>query len=310
MKLRIAFLLLAVFCVASAQNQRPVKKNLMLYFDKVPVPPSTCKEAHDKSFCDPNYAGKCDSDTLFNALVWEIVQLQNQISVPPGTEMGDMVKKMQDPEFQKKMQSMSDEEKMKMAMQMSQAMAPGPMKPEPASVTAAFKAYSDLNQAEAEAVQSFGVAVQEQQKNAQELEEKHKAVDEWKVEEIKKLPELPSTGEMGGGHDPKLEYKVEMNAWKKHLAIMDEELKKTSKAWADMKTKYKKQYQPFETALEKTHYGDDARNNMSKSSLGSGQTLILGAVQRLVDTSKSQYDEGADWYERMLVWQKQHQIED
>ncbi|MGB2866909.1 MAG: hypothetical protein WBD36_00535 [Bacteroidota bacterium] len=306
MKLRILVFLVVAVSIISAQNQRPVKKNLFLYFDKVVAPPATSKEAHAKCFCDSNYAGTCSSDTLFNGLLHEVLQLQNEISMPPGTEQGELMKKMQDPEFQKKMQNMSQEEKMQMAMQMSQAMTPpAAMQPERPSVTAAFKAYSDLNQAEAESAQKLGEAVQKQMQEQQELEAKHNAVDTWQEEETKKLPEI-STGE-SGGPDPKMVYKIHMNGWKKQLAIVDEQLKKSNKAWAEEKARLKKQFEPFEAALEKTHFGEDARNSVMKSSLGSGQVLMLSAVQKLTSASKAQYDDAAGWYEKMLAYQKQNE---
>ncbi|MEO8167541.1 MAG: hypothetical protein ABI623_04780, partial [bacterium] len=173
---------------------------------------------------------------------------------------------------------------------------------EPSSVMAALEEFSKLNEAEANTLMKAGETVKAQQDREQDATAKHKAIDDWQEAQIKKLP-IKNYGEMSAP-DPKDVYAVTMNAWKKHLAVVDDGLKVSSKLWTEEKAKAKKQYTPFQTSLEKTHYGADASNDMSKSSLGTGQLLITGGLTKLAGESKLLYQDAAIWYERMMLYEK------
>ncbi|MEO8168257.1 MAG: hypothetical protein ABI623_08420, partial [bacterium] len=104
MKLSIVVALLFLASTVSlAQNNRPVKVNLLAYFDRIPSPPISSKEAHGKCECDSNYNGVCKADKLFKSFEDDLMKLQNDISSPPDTPSGNLMKKMQDPAFQKEM---------------------------------------------------------------------------------------------------------------------------------------------------------------------------------------------------------------
>ncbi len=249
--LPLASAVLVAATLSVGQNNRPVKMNLLAYFDKVPVPPLTSKEAHAKCECnDPNNTGACKADGMFKAIEEEMIKIQTDISSPAGTTQGDLIKKMQDPAFQKEMEKMSDAEKMNLAMRMQQSMTPKPMGPEPATVMKALEEFSKLNEAEANSMSKAGEMVQATQKREQELDAKHKAIDQWQEAEIKKLP-IKNYGEMSAP-DPKDVYTVTMNAWHKHISVVDDALKLSGKLFADKKAKAKKQYAPFQAGLEKT----------------------------------------------------------
>lgn len=303
--LTISLFLLSVI----ALSQQPVKVNLLEYFDKIPVPPTSAKEAHSKCNCNPaGREGDCTADSLFKDFSDKLQQFQIEISTPAGSPQADLMKKMQDPEFQKKMENMSDDEKMKLAMEMqasSNALMAGPMKPEPQSVLDAMKELSTINEASANDLSNLGTNVQAAQQHQVDLDAKHKAVDDWKDQEIKKLP-VHLVGEAGEEVDPKAVYDVNINALKKHLAIVDDELKETGKRWVDAKAKSKQLYAAYEKSLEKIHYAEDANNQISKTQLSTGQTLMIGSITNLMAKSQRAYVEAANWYDRLVQFQKQY----
>ena len=308
MKWSIVTIFLAlVTATVLSQSQQPVKVNLLEFFDKVPAPPISAKEAYDKCDCNiPDHEGECDPDSLFKPLTDRLGQIQLEI-VTPNTPQGDLVKKMQDPEFQKKMEKMSDEEKMQLAMQMqasNAAMMGGPMKPESQSVIAAQKELGKMDEATANDLQNLNTNVQAAQKHKQEVDAKHAAVNDWETAELKKVPVIHFGGEAGDEPDPKAVHAVNINALQKHLAIVDEELKHTGKLWTEQREKNKQLFTPYEKAMEKIHYGDDAKNQITKQTLASGQVSMLGAINGLIQDSRAAYTGAIDWYNRYVQFKK------
>jgi len=296
---------------AAALCQQPVKINLLEVFDKVPAPPKTVKEAYDKCGCaTPNRTGDCTADSLFKGLMDYLAKVQMDISTPSTGTQGDLMRKMQDPAFQEKMKTMSEDEKMKLAMQIqaeNAAMVSGPMKPEPQAVIAVMIQLGTLNETNGRSMQNLSSEVQAEAKHKQEVEAKQNSVDEWETAEIKKLPIINQGGESGGEPDPKAVYSVKMNAFKKHFAIVEEDLARTGKSWEEQRVKSKQLFSPYEQGLEKIHYGDDAKNKMTKTNLSSGQTLMIGSIRNLIGVSQTAYNDAAGWYDRYVLFQKQNQ---
>ncbi len=302
------FLFPAIMVVSiTALSQQPIKANLLEYFDKVPVPPSSARDAYDKCGCNvPAREQSCSADSLFKALADKLQAFQTEISLPPSSPQADMMKKMQDPEYRKKMENMTQEEKMQMAMQMQAAYAPstGPAKPEPQKVLAVTKEVGKLTEVNANESMNLNTAMQAQVKHDQELEQKHKEVDEWEETEIKKLPAMPSTGEGDSGPDPKAVYAVKLDAAKKHIAVVDKELKQTAQQWAETKAKSIQLFTPFEKGMESIHFGDDAKNQSTKQLLSGGQSQMIRSLTRLAGASQSAYSMGITWYSRYVALQK------
>ncbi len=303
---------LSLFFVGGiALSQQPVKVNLLEYFDKVPPPPTTVKEAYEKCGCDtPNRQGDCTADSLFKSLTDYLGKVQLDIATPATGTQGDLMRKMQDPAFQEKMKTMTEDEKMKLAMEIqaeNTAMVTGPMKPEPRAVTVALQEMGKLNETNANDLQNLNVRVQAEMQHQQEIEAKHNAVNDWESAEIKKLPIINSGGESEGWPDPKAVYGVKINAFKKHFAIVEAELASTGKSWGEQRTKSKQLFTPYETSLEKIHYGDDAKNKITKTNLSSGQTLMIGSITNLILGSQKAYSDAASWYDRYVQFQKQNQ---
>jgi len=309
MKYRCAVFALFFFS-AAALSQQPVKINLLEYFDKVTAPPASAKEAYQK--CLVKVPGQDDNvvaDSIFKPLVDELTQIQTDIARPPKSPQAEFAEKLKDPEFQKKLKNMSEDEKIKMAMEMNQAMGAtaGPMKPEPHSVIKCMEDIGNLNEKTAGEMENLNTTAQQTIHHAQEIDEKHTDIDNWERAEIEKLPEMQGQGEGGGGPDPKAVYAIKMNAIKKHLAIVDEELKKMNKAWTEQRENSRKSFTPYEMSLEKTHYGSDAKNQMSKTNMSTGQTLMIGSISNLISESQHEYQDAADWYARLVMLEKTNQ---
>jgi len=263
----------SLFFVGSiALSQHPVKVNLLEYFDKVPPPPATAKEAYEKCG-NASQPDNSDAQKLFKQLRDELARLDKTISTPTETPaMG------------------------------------GSMKQEPQSVMDAFKEYQKLMQSQAQGYSQLGAESAAQTKYEDELMSKHKAVEDWKAQAIKNLP-VHDEGEAGSTRDPKAIYNVNLTAYRKHVSIADEHLKKVSNMWAEEKVKSKKMYAAFEAALEKTHYGDDAVNGMLKVQLTPGQNMMIQAITELIDKSQEAYRYAADWYGPMVHYEKHNKPE-
>lgn len=289
-------------------SQQPVKVNLLEYFDKVVPPPATAKEAYEKCGCNhPDREGRCSADSLFKGMSNSLEKIQMEISSSGGGTQAEMMKKMQDPEFKKKMKKMTKEEKMKLAMEMQAANAAtmgGPMRPEPEPVMVVLREMGKLSEWNAKESQNVNTIAQAQIKHEQELDAKHNAVDEWETAEIKKLPIIHTGGEGDDGPDPKAVYLVKTNAFKRHLAIVEEELKRSGSAWVESREKDKEVFASYEKGLEKIHFGDDAKNQSTKSNLAVGQTLIIGRLVNLIGGSQHMFNEAAGWYDRYVQFQK------
>ncbi len=297
-----------VFVSVTALSQQPIKVNLLEYFDKVPVPPVSAKEAYNKCGCTINDEEKgCTPDTLFSSLNEKLTEFQTEISIPPSSPQAEMMKKMQDPAYREKMENMSEEEKMQMAMQMQAAYAPstGPAKPEPQKVLAVTQEVGKLNEVHANEAMNMSAAIQVQLKHDQELEQKHKAVDEWEAAEIKKLPIISSPGEGDSGPDPKAVFAVKVTAAKKHLAIVDEELKQLGQQWSQTRAKSVQIYTPFQKGMENIRYGDDAKNLATKKILSGGQSQMISSMVKLAGSSGSAYKMGIKWYSEYMQLQKE-----
>ncbi len=298
-----------IFASVGTLAQQPIKVNLLAYFDKIPVPPVTAKDAYSKCGCTiAEEQQECTPDTLFNPLDEKLKEFQTEISLPASSPQAEMMKKMQDPEFQKKMENMTEEEKMQMAMQMQAAYAPsaGPAKPEPQKVLAVTQEVGKLNELHANEAMNMNATIQVQLKHDQELEQKHKEVDDWEAAEIKKLPIIHSPGEGGDdAPDPKAVYAVRVNAAKKHLAIVDEELKDVGQQWSQTKAKSIRLYTPFQKGMENIRYGDDAKNLATKRILSGAQSQMIGSMVKLAGSSGSAYKMGIKWYSSYVRLQKE-----
>ena len=296
-----------VFCFHPAIAQKPIKADLVKHFDDLIAPPLTTANAYQKAVCPDTTSGTCNTDAMFKKLQSTFEEYQKEIAASATGSTGsssDMMKKMQDPDFQKKMASMSQEEKMKMAMEMAQGMKqPAPTMPESPQVTSVLRELGTINTDIGKEDLKRNQQAMAELAHRQKVDADHKAIDVWQEAEIKKLPVIQD--KVMEYPDPKGVHRVKLQAIDKHLAIVDRELKISLDTWTKDVSKEKLRYAKFGPGFIAIHYGDDAVNNASRQMLASAQTRILGSLQMLLERSHTLWNDAATWYEKKIILEKE-----
>ena len=296
--LRILILFIILFS-SLVSAQKPVKTDLIPYFEQVLEPPTLCKDAFDKGICKTdNINVQCDAKLLFSELVEKLDGISKEINSAPAftsandqSKVADEIKKQGGAD---KIKKMTKEEKMKMAMEMMKNMSTPHTQLESEDVKDTFAKETELNQ-------FMSAQIQEQMSNSKVksdhdkvLADKYAEIDNWENTEIAKLPRI-SSGEMAEP-DPKEVKKVKIEAADKRIKVADEELKYISGKWAENKEKYKLHAIPFCQSLAKSKYGDDVNNKSWVNLFGTGQNLVINLIAGLIKESESAYNYGAKYY--------------
>jgi hypothetical protein len=297
----VASLLLCVPLLA----QVPVRHNIIKILDEVPAPPPTAKEAYgsltvDETAQPPTVTGQ----TLFAPVETQLKAAEDAYkaqeatvknAVPPGMTP-DMARMAQDPEFKKKMKSMSKEERMKLAMSMmGSAPAPGTsvVKPEPPEIQAAFAEWQKLN-ADIQAEFNRAVTAQNAANAETEADAKaHDEIDAWAAAEIARLPQI-SSGEMSAP-DPALAKAVLLRAADKHIALADKRLTALTKVWTAQRNHVRSRYGAFYAKLIFADYAAGSPNPSTQKILSDGQMTVLKEVTGVVQLARDAYESAARW---------------
>jgi hypothetical protein len=283
--------------------QVPVKKNLMLLIDQVPPPPASVKDAYAKTTRSKETGGlRCSADKVFESVDKEIKSVeaaykaQGPDAAAAASGMSpDMVKKMQDPEMKKQMKKMSKEEKMKMAMEMmnSGAVSQPVVVMDPPPIRAALDEWQKIyNSLQPEFVNA-GAVVKEETRVQEEYEKGHAEINDGEKAEIEKLPQI-SSGEMSAP-DPAQVKAVQLKAADRHIALANRRLEVIRSAWNAFAEKTKSRYGVFYQKLVAADYALDSKNFSTKKTLADAQMMVLKAIGRLVDQSRTAYEESAQW---------------
>jgi hypothetical protein len=293
MRTKIIFLtLLSLFAVKSSYAQKPLKENLFVYINSVIPPPKTCKEAYDKITCNQE---NCSADILFNDLAEKCKAKIIAIDSPDGTD-NDMMKKMQDPEFQKKMQNMSDEEKMKIGMQMAKQYQSqnNNFVPEPEPVIETLTECSNMDGLTGQDQIKANSTVQAKLETEGKFNERHQKIDDWLETELQKLPLIKTNVDLAI-QDPVKVKQLKLQAADKHINVENDYLKITGQDWTAEIAKNNRHFSKFENLLAKIHYGDDVRNKQDLHIIAEHQVMILNAVLEEIGMSKNSYEEAANY---------------
>jgi hypothetical protein len=297
-------LLLHLLACSIMVAQTPVSFDLMAILPKIPTPPSSVKEAFAKVIVDSGTgSATCSAAKLFESVESDLNKMEAMFksqppvaegTLPPGVSP-EMMQKAQDPEFKKKMKSMSREEKMKMAMEMmgSGATAAPVIAEESPEVKSALEARMKLAGEESEEFQRRIREQQEQTKAATEYSKAHADIDAWTTGEISKLPSL-SSGEMSY-HDPVKVKAVSLKGADKHIALAEKRLPQITKSWQAELNRVKTRYAPFCEKLVAAKYASDAKNYSTKKLLADQQIIVLGRVATLEKELRTAYEEAASW---------------
>ncbi len=300
----VSFLLFLLLSVPS-YSQEMVKVNIIELYDKVPGPPADVKAAFARAECTgEGVMLNCNTEKFFKPTEQKVDEITERIS-KVGKVLAqptvDAMKKVDPEEVKRKLASMSPAEKVKYAMEMNKQMGfTKALAPEPAAVNAALEEYQNLNQQLAADVQNIMEITKKKVALREQRDKKHQEIGEWEGAEAKKIP-LVDGGEAGRFPDPKLSHALRVKAMEKHIAAENEFLKALPKQWNDQLKSEKARYSPLQQKLAAVHYGEDAKNNETKSKLLTGQSMLLGPIIELVDVSKEATDSAVNWWRQKVA---------
>jgi hypothetical protein len=306
MRMGIAALTILLL-VSQAAAQKPIKTDLMPFFDKVTAPPQSCSDAFQKGICSTGSGNvQCDSKKLFEDINTQLDGFMKQInSGEKFTPTDDQAKVME--EIKKKggadkIKKMSKEEKMKMAMDMMKNMGTPQTHIETEETKDCFAKQNELNQFMSKKVQDDMANYKAMSDSELAVKETHNQVDEWKNAEIKKLPQY-SSGEMSAP-DPKEVKRVNLEAAEKHIKLADIELKKIAKQWAELKMQFAQPAKLYCESLVKCKYGDAVQNKSWLNLFGLGQGQVITLISELAKRSAEAYNYGAKYYADKVAIEK------
>jgi hypothetical protein len=286
-----------------------VKVNMLELYDKVPPPPADPKEAYAR--CDHGVNESptvCNPDKFYQPIFDKSHQLTKRIeetSMKLTEPLSEKAKNIDAEEVRKKMETMSQAEKIQYAMELNKQMDLGQkaMTLEPPSVTAAIQEYSKVNSEAGRDMQKAGEESRKNQQIQEERRQKHADIEEWTRKELEKIPQL-STGEMSYP-EPKAEHALLLKSAEKHCAVENEYLKSCKTQFQSEMDKAKKRYAALQQKMAAAGYGEEAKNLETKRMLIGAQALMLAPVEALAGMSRDATKEAAGWYAKKLEVEKQ-----
>lgn len=300
------FVILLVCAVATPLfAQSPVKQDILKVMAEIPAPPASPQDAFDRVTVDLAASPAAVSAAeLFAGVEGQLKAAEDAYkaqepsvtaAVPPGMG-GDMARMASDPEFRKKMKTMTKEEKARMAMAMASSASAGgtpAVSPEPPAVQSAFNEWQKLAmdmQAE------FDRGVQRQQAAVAANEADRKAHDEiaaWERDAIGALPQI-SSGEMSAP-DPAAVKAVRLKAADKHLAVAQQRLAAFGKAWPAVGDHVRSRYGAFHAKLVACDYASASPNFSTRKILSDGQMILLKEIAADAQQVRDEYESAAKW---------------
>lgn len=308
-------ILFLFLCIHPITAQVPVKHDILAIVGEIPAPPATAKDAYAGVTVDEGTGPATISAAgLFRSVEARLKAAEDDYkaqesavrnAVPPGMNP-DMARMAQDPEFKKKMKSMSKEERMKLAMQMmsSSPNAGAPvLKPEPPAVRAALDEWQKLA-ATMQAEFERGVALQNAFQTAAEADQKgHDEIRAWEEAAIAALPKI-SSGEMSAP-DPAKVKRVRLQAADKHIALADKRLAAMAKEWASVRDHVRSRYATFYAKLIAADYAAGSPNPSTQKLLSDGQMTTMKDVALVNKLSRDAYEAAAAWIAHRKAIEKQ-----
>lgn len=301
----IGIILLLILSILPLGAQVPVKHDVLRIVADIPAPPLTAKDAFAHVSTDLTASPvTVSASPLFASVEARLKAAEDDYqgqeaavrnAVPPGVNP-EMARLAQDPEFKKKMKSMSKEERMKLAMQMmSSSSAPGTpvLKPEPPAVQAALDEWQKLA-ATMQAEFERGVGLQRSLQAAEESDQRgHEEIRAWEEKAIGALPKI-SSGEMSAPDPAKVKI-VRLQAADKHIALADKRLATFTKEWGAQREHVRSRYAGFYAKLIAADYAAASPNPSTQKILSDGQMATMKDVAAIASLSRHAYESAAAW---------------
>lgn len=295
------YLAAVLFLPALACAQEMVKVNMLALYERVPAPPVSVEAALARHECrEENMSLRCAVDKFYQPIEGELNALGEQcekLSFVLSAPVPSSMQQMDAEEIRKKMEKMSDAEKIQFAMAMTQQMGFGAraLTPESEEVIAAQEEHARLSEKLALEMQDHTARYRKQTDLKLARERQHEEVNTWYAAEHKKIP-LVSYGEVGRLPDIKAEYALKLAATEKHLAVENAYLQDLLKHWPEEIAHLKALYGPFQEKLAAIDYGEEAENVETKRLFVGGQASMLGSVESLIKLSRAATEEAITWW--------------
>jgi hypothetical protein len=304
-------LCLFILTCSIAFSQATIKKDLFYLFIKIPPLPTNSKEAYGKGIREGGEGGaeaKYSYEVeLFDPLFAEIQKLNMETAKPSAPKIAGV----ENPEeLAKKMEKMSEEEKMKVAMEMMKGMQAGPREiHESPEVMNAVREFDELNTVLAQEQNndlkySMNDRMGPLNKKFSEMDERtHKMICE-------KFPSYCEEIGISSFSDAKREAdnagasKMLRQNWNEKNSLFDKELIVVRGDLAKRVTLWKTRLTPFNEALRKASFGADAKDQAMIQILSNGQQRILGGIQELATSSNRVWAFAAGLYDEKVRLEK------
>jgi len=303
-------LCLFVLTASVAFPQSPIKKDLFYLFDKIPPLPANSKEAYGKGIREGGGGGAEAKYSyvveLFDPFFAETQKLSMETMNQPGSKIAGV----DNPEeLAKKMESMSEEQKMKVAMEMAKGMQTGPRAiHESPEVMNAFREFGELNDLLSQE-QNSDLKYRQYDREGP-LNKKFSEMDARTNKIIcEKFPAHCEGIGQSSFSDAKQQadrvgaYRMLLQNWNEKNSLFDKELVAARSDLAKRASLWKKRLGPFNDALRKANFGADAKDPSILQTLGSGQQRILGGMEELAWSS------GQVWASAAALYAQKVQLE-
>jgi len=286
-------------------SQEMVKVNLIEQFDKVPAPPADAKTAHNRLVCsEKDGFESCDAEKFYQPTAEAIAALEQRLTAlnaalaQPGVQAMQQIDQQ---EMQKKLETMSPEQKIQFAMQMSQmALGLQSVQPESEEVQAAVAAFGEMSVAvNSEYNNPDEIARKKQQLDA-ERQRRQEEIKVWAEAEQKKIPQVPGGPGVGMIPEPKATHTLHVARVEKRLAVDNEYLAALQKWWPEEIKRLKARFTPFQEKLAAVEYGEQANNTVHQQTLVQGQSMMLSAAATLIQISRAASESTGQLWQRKL----------
>lgn len=288
-----------------AIGQEMVKVNMLELYGKIPAPPADAKAAHARLVCvTENTMQRCDAEKFYQPINSELAALQQRVEKTLAALAQPSVAAMQqiDPkEMQKKLEKMTQEEKMQFAMQMSQQMAGMQnIQPESEEVQAAIEEVNTVNSKASDDLINPDETAKKMAQIQSDWRRQQDEIKKWRAAEYEKVPQVGGGPGVGMIKEPKALHALNLNAVAKQLAVENEYLAALLKLWPEELKKRQAIYEPLQQALVTVEYGEAAVNNTFKQMFVQSQASMLTTAAQLIHLSRDASESaGRLWQEKL-----------
>ena len=303
-------ILLSILIITTTSiAQVNIKKPVAPYFDKVPTIFSTVDGAYaglkyndSRGVFDPAPASSA-LRTELETLMKEIAAKSVAVTVGANSKnQAQIHQEVQSPDFQKKMQSMSQEEQIKWAMQTQSQVTGNTNQREDMEIT---NIMMDISQSYSSGLYQKLQAMQGETRGLEDKSSKdHQAINDWQKAELSKLPTMPTEGGLVY-KDSKKAIEIVVQNFQKHLAKQNEILKMQQAILTKYTLAFKPNVGKMDGYAATTDYGDKCKDVNNNTLIKGKQSEGINYVLELLSYSDESGKKAAEWKRRSENYNKE-----